>query len=361
MTQAVQIFLAMVLERAPPDLPVGVLRKCAKRYEAAGRAHRASIPDCIQAARRLFEQEQAERQQRDDPLAPRPRPQAPTAPVSADVLSDLLRPEVEATRVEIFGSADPPFNDSEEAVAWIKARARGGSDDSARPAGDPDLSKQLTPGSDAVPQLWEMISKLANEIALCLGGPIELGAPRRVMLEFMDLQGSSMVVSRVHLPFDSKLVRLKSFAQTASNRTGFKEWALVAHVLVGVPLSGTVPPVEVSVDCAIPPRLPKTTVSVNKAKVRKKDLIDAHQQIEPLRVFASDSLDETDKAIIEVMLRLEPPPPKGKRGRGKYWANVQRELRKAGIEMSPRAIEMRRKRLSDKGEVGRLVSRRLPL
>lgn len=346
-----ELFTSQVFMKAPPDIPAGILREEVVSFQRAGRTARADVAACIMEAGRAFEETRSDQGGMGQGGAAPDRGTAgadPEVQAVAERVMESYQPEVEALRMELFGSPEPPFQFTENAAKWILEECRLGSEREKKR----DLEEVMA-------RLVEL-GRLQQELCIYMERPIEFKS-RDYTLQFFSVQAieatgqsdrrGGVVVQEQGLNLNSPLWTLKKFVMPIVSQTGFDEPRLVSWVLVGVPLTDLLPRVDVQTSLiATPGHLPKTSITIWKGRVSNKDLReDAFKAVKEFEFLPHPRLKELDLEIINILKEVGTLPERGK-GIGEYWGGVATALKRRGHwDIKGPAVRRRCERLRKRG------------
>jgi len=336
--QEFQRFVYEVFHKAPPNLPVGVLRETANGFRADGKVASRHVADCIMEAGRRVETNQTEQGGTGRRAAARGRG---TAAGSADLpsgsvdyrpdvvsklLADSLQHDVEKLRAELFGSTEPPFPEFRDAAAWIEAERTRSSDSDGS-------------GDDRGHEILDEIGELASELSRVWDMPIYPPTIERVTISYIN------PVHRVHvcaaMGLESRLLPIKRFIIAARSSTGFTEESLVEHILSDIrpSLPGLSIATSIFRGFSIPPT---DTITIRNPQVTKEDIARVFNTLRKAREGRRAApLDFEDWRLIDAIRSSGGVPATEK---GEFWERMAREL-----DRKPDAVRMRYSRLCRKG------------
>lgn len=182
----------------------------------------------VEAARLIMEAEEAALSGDDGGTVMAAPHDTPTARVLAEEFCEAIAPEVRRLRSEVFGSDEPPFpDDRASALEWIEEMR---ADDAW---GTPWSSDEAAWVEERVEELREEADRITVELSQLLGRPFEGIRPvPATPATFVDASGQT---KRFGYRTGSELWRLADLTRSVARATGFREPAVVLHILCGEP------------------------------------------------------------------------------------------------------------------------------
>jgi hypothetical protein len=252
----------------------------------------------------------------------------------------LIQADVEKARQEIFGSSTPPFEAYyPDAIRWLKQKAR------------------------AVDPYWPETSSWADFEEFMIEREVGNWIPnwalkayefKWVRREIAYDDPESRLVRALPVEAGTALSFLAWFLQQAEEVTGFRQPALLIHVLTGYsPLMPrweirprrhfqmTVTPLETIIVDPVPPwrnnRNPYTIsegwdVAINAPDLTLEEVQEIYNAIKEMRGPRGRFLSPVDRILLEVVEELGGAPPKGAKGNGLFWERVRHRCEQRGIK-----------------------------
>lgn len=216
-------FLAEVMQKAPDDFPVGILRRAMKETVGDSAPSGSAVADCITRAGQLVDQtgRPGRRQSQDVPLLHHALPQTPGSRITSTVRAQALEPWVRELRRDLFGKERPPFRSVKTMERWL---TDGGAQ---APASGP-----TTPGPPSGFRTLRYRDIVEPGKRTALKGPG--GARMWTHSRTRPRQRSGWNAAVLVTP-GTKLAQLADAVAGLDDATGFDEAALVRFVLVGTP------------------------------------------------------------------------------------------------------------------------------
>jgi hypothetical protein len=272
---------------------------------------------------------------------------------------ELIEVDVAKVRKEVFGNSAPPFQAYyPNAIRWLR--------DNARPV-DPDWP-EISSWPDFEGAMIE--SESGSWIPKWARKAYEFKWVRR---EIAYDDPESRLIRKLPVESGTALGFLSWFLRQAEEVTGFRQPALLIHVLTGHrPLlprweirsrghfQETVTPFETDIVDPEPPWRSKRNphaitegwdIAVNAPDITLEELQEVFKGIERMRGPRTRFLSPTDRILLEVVEELGGSPAKGARGNGQYWERVRIRCEQRGVQSfrTAHAPRKRYQRLVDRG------------
>ncbi len=273
---------------------------------------------------------------------------SPDTLVCSMLLAAQIKPDVQALRLRLFETSEPPFTDYNDAVDWIEQECEEGKiehspEDSAR------YEREFR----------EELNEFADRWGAVLGFRYDI-QPKRPGIMFANLRRNRAY--RRPYNSQSKIGPLHCFAEQTSTKTGFSEQSLVAYVLSGI--ESIIPEMSLSFRSSLPflKQIEQATVVIRKPNICENDFRRAYASLKEATTIRDSAnqvvgksraslLKDKDVVIIRAIRKLGGIPPKGK-GRNDFWSRMVEELKSQGIDdIGPHGVRKRVARLTDK-EIG---------
>jgi hypothetical protein len=331
-------FREEVFRRAGPDLSQSSLTAAVEHYEEIGQTLRGHIADCIRLADRIEVASKGRMEdgaKTEESLVGIRRGQI----MISNRRAQAIRPWVEQTRQELFGSPTPPFPSYADAVGWIEELAA----EHHRPG----LSVEEVPQIEAL--VFQKTQEL-HQLAQALGGAAVSVSMKRSELLYAK-PGEAWAYALVTRP-GSSLYQLGEISRQMFEATGFAQPALVAYILSDIPPLLPIARWQIQSPSR---QLPtgehlvrqEVTLTFCSGFVTSDQLKTFHRHIR--QAFGQEKardLSNEDCELLKLVDERGGIPPRGKIMR--FWEDIAREFSaRRGVVYKPDRLRMRCRRLKE--------------
>jgi hypothetical protein len=345
-------FRANVVAACSDLVPVAARDQAIAHYVETGQMARAAVASCVQLAGRFADHHGviAAPHVKGGSKASAP---AAAAPLPADVIltSDqivkIVRPWVEAVRVDVFGSAAPPFTDLKDVEEWMRNHRTE----------HPDFSDASREDSEraALRDHLKRVEELAGRECVITS--------RARRLRFMWPTRDNLVSGNIPAPVGSPAYRLRVAADQISEATFFPASSVLRWVLLGIEpvlpayritaahggsVKGQRTEPALSANRALNQGLTKYVVEIFSEGLTFEQLRRVHQEIRayvgadagPSEGAQRKPLTERNRRLLEIIERNGGAPPAKGQGKIAWWEGIKAEWN-AGVPKRERIEDWR--------------------